>query len=115
MRRDHDLLLDITEAIGHIERYARDGHERFERDELVQGWMTLHLQHVGEAARRVSAELKARHPDVAWSEIVKLRTVLVHHYFDVDTMRLWGIVEGNIPVLRDQILRILSTDALLGE
>ena len=47
-------LRDMLEAIEYIERYAIQGREAFERDELIQNWMVRHLQIIGEAARSAS-------------------------------------------------------------
>lgn len=44
MRDPRERLQDILEAIGHIERYAAQGKDAFERDELIQSWFTRHLQ-----------------------------------------------------------------------
>jgi uncharacterized protein with HEPN domain len=42
------------------------------------------LEIVGEAAGRVPAEERARHPDIPWIEIVGLRNRLIHGYDSVD-------------------------------
>jgi uncharacterized protein with HEPN domain len=42
------------------------------------------LEIVGEAAGRVPAEERVRHPDIAWAEIVGLRNRLIHGYDSVD-------------------------------
>ena len=42
------------------------------------------LEIVGEAASRVPAEIRVRHPDIPWPEIVGLRNRLIHGYDSVD-------------------------------
>jgi uncharacterized protein with HEPN domain len=54
---------------------------------------------VGEAANRVSEETCLALPDVAWSEAVGLRNVLVHDYHRIDIARIWTIVEQELPPL----------------
>jgi len=54
---------------------------------------------VGEAANRVSEETCRALPDVAWSEAVGLRNVLVHDYHRIDIARIWTIVEQYLPPL----------------
>jgi len=54
---------------------------------------------VGEAANRVSEETCRALPDVAWSEAVGLRNVLVHDYHRIDIARIWTIVEEYLPPL----------------
>ena len=65
MRDDYERLLDVREAIEHIERHASRGREAFEREELLQTWMVHHLQIVGEASANLTDEIKQRHPEVS--------------------------------------------------
>jgi uncharacterized protein with HEPN domain len=58
MRDDRERLLDIQEAIERIEKYAAQGQEAFERDELIQTWIVHHLQIIGEASRAISSSLR---------------------------------------------------------
>ncbi|HEV2330468.1 MAG TPA: HepT-like ribonuclease domain-containing protein [Verrucomicrobiae bacterium] len=60
MRDDDQRLLDIREGIERIEKYSAIGRQEFDRNELVQTRVLHHLQIIGEAARSLSAECKAR-------------------------------------------------------
>lgn len=66
MRDDRERLLDMLEAIQKIEQYAGDDAFSSQNEELVEIWMIHHLQIIGEAASRVSSELRAKHPEVSW-------------------------------------------------
>ncbi len=79
MRDDRERLLDIQEALERIERYAAQGRESFEQNELIQTWILHHLQILGEAARAISTDFKQQHPEVAWPQIAGMRNILVHH------------------------------------
>jgi uncharacterized protein with HEPN domain len=103
MRDPRERLEDILEAIGHIERYALRGRETFETDELIQTWFLRHLQIIGEAARALPEEVRARLPGVAWGKIVGMRHVLVHDYFEIDADIVWDVVERELPGLKNQI------------
>jgi hypothetical protein len=58
MRSDRERLEDILEAIDRIEKYAALGEARFQTDELVQNWITHHIQIIGEACRSLTPEFK---------------------------------------------------------
>jgi uncharacterized protein with HEPN domain len=107
VRADRDRLADIIHAISLIERHARGGRARFERDELLQVWMIHHLAIIGEAAARLSPALRQDHREVPWSAIIGMRNVLVHGYFSVDLEEVWGTVQWWLPTLRDQVESIL--------
>jgi len=40
------------------------GRAAFDADELIQTWITHHLQIVGEASRGLSDEFQAEHPEI---------------------------------------------------
>lgn len=68
------------------------------------------IEIVGEAAARVSEPAREAHPQIPWSQIVGMRNVLVHVYFDIDHDQLWETVVRDLPPLTaalEQILRAL--------
>ena len=102
MRSDVERLHDMLQAIARIERYARQGRERFERDELVQTWVIHHIQIIGEAARGLSEDIRRRYPAIPWAQIIGMRHILVHDYFGIDLEEVWGTVVRDLPgVKRD--------------
>ncbi len=107
MRDARERLQDVLDAIAHIERYATRGREAFEADELLQNWFVRHLEIIGEAARLLPEEVRARAPDIPWSEIIGMRHILVHNYFGIDTQIVWDAVERGVPSLKDKITTLL--------
>jgi uncharacterized protein with HEPN domain len=75
---------------------------------LVQSWVVRHLQILGEAVRGLSPELRAQHEEVPWSEIVGMRNILVHDYFDIDQDIVWSVVEHDLSGLKLSLERILA-------
>jgi uncharacterized protein with HEPN domain len=110
MRDDPARLQDILKAIDHILEKTHSGRETFERDEMLQVWVLHHLQIVGEAARSLSIEFRDRHPDSVWSNAVGMRNILVHHYFEIDTERIWKVVEHDLPALKQKVISIMRAD-----
>ncbi|MEM1368588.1 MAG: HepT-like ribonuclease domain-containing protein, partial [Cyanobacteria bacterium P01_H01_bin.15] len=47
-------------------------------------------------------------PDVPWKQIIGMRSVLAHTYFDIDLDAVWIAVFVNIPVLKPQITELLN-------
>lgn len=111
MRDISERLLDIQDAIARIMKYTRDGRDRFDHDELVQTWVTHNLYVIGEATRVLASdfpEFKNQHPEIQWSEITGMRTVLAHRYFDTDPDVLWEAVTHDLNELQHNIGIILS-------
>ncbi|WP_448338248.1 HepT-like ribonuclease domain-containing protein [Chloroflexus aurantiacus] len=61
------------------------------------------LENIGEAARKVSDETRAAHPEIPWNQIVALRHRIAHDYFRLDLVRIWKIVQEDVPALINQI------------
>lgn len=108
MRNPRERLLDMLEAIGHIERYAVRGRQAFEQDELIQSWFVRHLQNIGEAAKALPPDVQAKAPDIPWSKIMGMRHILVHGYFNIDQDLVWDVVEHDLADLKGKINSILQ-------
>ncbi len=108
MRDPRERILDMLEAIGHIERYAVRGRQAFEQDELIQSWFVRHLQNIGEAAKGLPPDVQAKAPDIPWSKIMGMRHILVHGYFNIDKDLVWDVVEHDLADLKGKINSILQ-------
>lgn len=107
MRNDRARLEDILEAIASIARYTARGRSAFDRDELIQSWMVYHLTVIGEAAARLTPELRDDHPEVPWPRVI-------HGYFAIDLEEVWVTVDQRVPVLRSQIEAMLHGNTAAG-
>lgn len=110
MRDDRERLSDMLEAIYKIEQYinTETGKAVLPDNELVEVWIVHHLQIIGEAASRISNELREKYPEVAWGGMIGMRHVLVHGYFETDTEIVWKVVQNDLPMLKAQIQKILT-------
>ena len=108
MRGDNARLHDILDAIESIRRYTGGGRERFDGDELVRVWCVRHLEVIGESVAGLSEELRAEFPAAPWRQIIGMRNVLIHAYFDVDWDEVWGVVARDLPPLETLVRSILA-------
>ncbi len=54
---------------------------------------------VGEAAKRIPDDMRARMPGIEWKKIAGIRDWMVHAYFSIDSDILWNVVEFKVPEL----------------
>lgn len=111
MRRDAQRLQDILDAIERIRVYTSRGRGVFDADPLIQTWVVHHITIIGEAARALPVVFRERHASVPWKKIVGMRSILVHHYFEVDAEALWAVVEHDLSPLEDSIRAMLTAMA----
>ncbi len=109
MRDDHEKLQDILEAIERIDRYAMQGRQAFEQNELIQTWFTQTLQVIGKASRSLSAAIRDQHPELPWSKIIGMRNILTHNYFEIDLDIVWLAIAHELPSLKQSITAILRS------
>ena len=108
MRNDRVYLRHMLDAIQKIESYVAVGYDGFMSATHWQDAVIRQLEILGEATKRLSDELRARHDEVTWRRIAGLRDVLIHDYMGVDLEAVWEVTQQHIPVLRDQLTLILD-------
>ena len=96
----------MLECIDSIAAYCAAGD--MGSDERTLDAVLRKLQILTESPKRVSEELKVAHPAVAWRELAGFRNVVVHDYLGIRVERVGGIVNNDIPSLREQIAAILA-------
>ena len=100
MWRDEAYLLDMLLASRKIRDFSQGvSQECFQQDELMQHAIMRLIQIVCEAARRVLQELQQEHPEIPWRQVIGMRHRLVHEYFQIIPVKVWEVVERDIPVL----------------
>ena len=98
MRRDAVLLAEIVNAVGRIlELTAELSASEIEaapdrRDSLLWNFTVL-----GEAVSQLSADLKAEHPAVPWTDASRIRNRIVHGYWSVDFEVLSATARDDLP------------------
>ena len=108
MKDDEAYLLHVRDAIDAIVGYTTGGRSEFNRDRKTQDAVVRNLEIIGEAVKRLSADLTAQHPDIPWRRIAGMRDKLIHDYFGVDLDLVWEVVRQELPTLRRRVESILA-------
>lgn len=98
---DAALLWEMLQAArAAVQRFvAGRSFEEYVASELIQSAVERKIEIIGEAARRVSAELQKERPEIPWSRIMAERHVLAHDYGRILHDRIWRMATIHIPDL----------------
>lgn len=64
------------------------------------------IMKIGENVARLSTDTTARHPEVPWSLIKRMRDRLAHHYEGTDYGAVWDTLVADLLVIRAYIATI---------
>ena len=96
------MLELILRLVGHLQRRLTDKTwPQFLADEDEIDLTAYRVLHIGEAARKLSDDLKTRHAQIPWAAIYATRNVLSHAYLGVDAPMLWHTVKNDLGDLVD--------------
>ena len=107
--KDRERLLHILNAIDRVNRYVKGkSFEDLQKDDMMYYAVVKNIEIIGEAANLLSSEFIASHPATPWKQVRGMRNYIVHEYFQIDDVVVWGVVSADIPVLRKQLLEYLD-------
>ncbi|MCC6682716.1 MAG: DUF86 domain-containing protein [Phycisphaeraceae bacterium] len=91
-KRDIGYLWDMLDAARTAVTFTSGKtFEEYLHDRLLRLAVERLVEIIGEAARKVSPEFRAQHPEIPWPKIVAQRHVLVHEYDDIQDNLIWQV------------------------
>jgi uncharacterized protein with HEPN domain len=90
---DFGPLSDIAHNIALARKFVTGlSFSEFQADFKTIYAVTRSLEIISEASRRLSADLKSRHPEITWSQMAGAGNVYRHDYLDIRVDVLWRTV-----------------------
>jgi uncharacterized protein with HEPN domain len=102
--KEKGVLVDILRHIDLAERFAHGLDYQTLTSDLQALYAVIRsLEIISEASRRLSDELKARHPGIPWRDMAAAGNFYRHNYEDVTPQRVWKTLREHLPPLRAAI------------
>jgi uncharacterized protein with HEPN domain len=109
-QRDYtDFLNDIYNSINKGIAFINGmSYEDFSKDEKTQYALIRVIEVIGEASKKIPAEIKDQSQDIPWREISGMRDLLIHDYFEVNIQVVWETGKNDLPELKEKIQRLIQ-------
>ncbi len=91
-----DMLENALRAIQFVEGMD---FEAFAKDEKTIYAVVRAIELIGEAARGIPENIRAKYPGIPWRDVAAMRNKLVHNYFGVNLEVVWQTIHEDLPLL----------------
>jgi len=102
-------ILDETAYL--VDRTKGLSKDEFMQDETLKRAFVRSLEIIGEATKKVSAEVKQKYSHIDWRAMAGMRDRLIHDYFGIDYDIVWDVVINKVPMLQQEIQQIIQKES----
>ncbi|MBS3075034.1 DUF86 domain-containing protein [Candidatus Pacearchaeota archaeon] len=96
--------------IDKIESFTNNtSYEDFSKDVNLIDATIMRLQVIGENMSNIPYSLRKQHKSIRWKTFLNMRNFFSHKYSAINHELLWQIVKNRIPVLKEEITKIMQT------
>jgi uncharacterized protein with HEPN domain len=107
--RDKERLSHILEAIDNIFEFVDSkSFEQYKSDKMLRFAVVKNLEIIGEAAYLLTKDFKNKFNSISWDDIIGMRHVLVHGYYQIRDEIVWTTIENDLPPFKREILQIFN-------
>lgn len=101
-------LQDMEDAAGRIIGYCDplNSYQEFADDRKTFDACIRNLQILGDAAKKIPANIQKEHSAIPWRQMMGLRNVVVHEYFLTDPLIVWQTIKNSLPELLEKLKRL---------
>ena len=97
-------ILDVESILEEIEKVKElyPSYSKFDADFLAKRTVERQLEIIGEAINNIR-KIDSNSNISSVKQIVNLRNLIIHSYDTVDSAILWGIIQKDIPKLKEEL------------
>lgn len=111
LKPDIVRLQHMVDAANEALSFIADKSQRdLENDRALALALVKSIEIFGEAASKVSRELRTQCPEIPWVDIIAMRNRLIHSYFDVNLDIVWQTITEELPPVITQIQELLAAN-----
>jgi uncharacterized protein with HEPN domain len=107
--KDNERLNHMIEAIDNIFEFVEGkSFEIFKDEKILRFAVIKNLEIVGEAAYLLTKDFKANHKLIEWDDMIGMRHILVHGYYQISDEIIWATIETELQPLKEKLNELLQ-------
>lgn len=108
--RDSSRLRHMLQAMDNINEYMTDkAEEDLMSNSMLFFAVVKNVEIIGEAAYKLTHDFTQAHPETPWRQIIAMRHILVHGYYQVTASEIYNVYKQDLPILYKQIISYLES------
>jgi uncharacterized protein with HEPN domain len=80
-------------------------------DEVLKREVVRSLEIIGEATKKIPADIKEQWRDVPWRNIAGMRDKLIHDYIGINYSIVWDVIRNKLPEITPIIAQIIKRES----
>jgi uncharacterized protein with HEPN domain len=84
-----------------LEKTKSVSRDKFLDDSFLQHAICMSLIIIGECANHLSDEYIESHPEIPWIQVIAVRNIAAHGYWQLNMEQIWEAVITDIPLLHE--------------
>ena len=85
-------------------------YEDFLEDETLKRAIVRSLEIIGEATKKIPADVKVKWNSIPWKNMAGMRDRLIHDYVGVNYTLVWDVMKNKVPDMYLQIAVLLTEE-----
>lgn len=102
----------IQKIINHIDSILKYTHgvdyAEFRNNSMMVEACVFNLSQIGELVNKLDKEYLSKHQEIPWFKMRGLRNRIVHDYEGVNLNLIWEIIDIDIKILKEQLLKLIN-------
>ncbi len=107
MSEDAERIEHMLDRITYIQSMLSNvSQEEFFNSRVLLDAVSFNFAVLGEAANKLSKQLRSENADIPWGDIIGMRNILIHDYVKSEPIYMWDACKNNLEPLRKRLLAI---------
>jgi uncharacterized protein with HEPN domain len=99
----------MIEAIDNIIEFVEEKtFDSYGKDKILRFAIIKNLEIIGEAAYLLSKDFKSKNDSIEWNDIIGMRHILVHGYYQIKDEIIWATIETDLIPLKSKIQKLIK-------